>query len=161
MNWRDDPRTPVYWLELADLLLASHPEWKPFVVGPRGGYPVFEGSDERFFVEIPSVLPTIREPLTIEVADRLPSAPIDTYWNGYFEHQFCGRDKSLWREQIASVVRRVEEWTSDEWGFRFYVEPREGRLVRGPVRYADGTRVSTEEMPFVQWSWRGTHDRTE
>ena len=150
MNWRDDPRTPPYWITFADLLVAAHPEWEPFILGPLDGHGIYDVGDERFFIEIPSVHPTILEPLTVEMADRKSGGLIDTYWNGTFEHNFCGSDKSRWREQIASVVEQVESWTSDEWTFRQFIESRGGRRVESSIHYADGTRVSTDEMPFVQ-----------
>ena len=87
MSWRDDPNTPPYWIEIADLILAAHPEWAPFIVGPQ----VRRGM-EMFFVEIPSVHPTIRDPLVIEVSDPVPRGMIDTYWNGYFAHSPRSKD---------------------------------------------------------------------
>lgn len=158
MNWRDDPQTPPFWIEFADRLIAAHPEWEPSILGPIAGHRRYPPDDVRFFVEIPSEHPTIREPLTIEAADPDAGGPIDTYWNGYFDPNPCGSERSRWPEQIDAVVRRIERWTSDDWIFRLYTEPRRGRRVRGPIRYGDGTCVSTDEMPFVQWSWRGTHD---
>ena len=156
MSWRDDPQIPPYWIEFADLLLAVHSEWEPFILGPLDGHGIYELGDMRFFVEIPSEHPTIREPLTIEVADQVSGVPIDIYWNGYFEHNFKGRSSVA--DHVARVVQRVEEWTSDRWVFVLWIEPRTEMKVPGAVGYADGERVSTTEMRSIRWSWRGTHD---
>jgi len=153
LSWRDDPKTPPYWIEIADLILAAHPEWESFIVGPQE-----RRGMEMFFVEIPSVHPSIREPLVIEVSDPVPRGMIDTYWNGYFEHD--PRWKDTTEQHIAKVVERVESWTSDEFVFSQSYDRETGRRSGRLRRTPDGSHLVID-VRTVYWSWRGTHDRVE
>jgi len=151
-----------YWEELTERVLTKHPEWTSFVRGAIDGRSPYADGDVRFYIDIPSVHPVLREPLVIEVADREPGGPIDTYWGRYFEHNFCW-PRGDYLAQIDSVIRRVEDWISDDWVFRLSCDLATGRCTGSGGFFASQGEPELLEQAnerYVFWSWRGTHDRS-
>ena len=153
--------TTPYWEEFTQIVLARHPEWESFVRGAVAGRAPYGLDDERFFIEVPSVHPTRLEPLVIEVADREPGGPIDTYWGEYFEHNFCW-PRGDYHTQIDNVIRRVESWISDDWVFGLSFDLASGRRTGWGGYFASEGEPELQEKAdkrYVFWSWLGTHDR--
>lgn len=155
-----------YWERFRTEALTVHPEWAPFFVGALSGPGIYGEGDRRFFLEIPSQHPTIRDPLTVEIADAEPGGSIDLYWGEYFEHVFTRKDipaEEALLEQFSRAFRAVEEWMDESRVFSVSYEASSGRRVRWgrldfPLTQEVKARASARNLRIVYWSWLGSRD---